>query len=90
LVEGGEQQGARAGAEIEDRPRPLVAEMGERGLDQGLAVGARHHIQARQPLRLVLGGQGADQLVQLAFEDLGQAVEGEVDAVVGHPPCGKL
>src|SRR3954469_22969971 len=47
-------------------------------------------IEAGQPLRFILGGQSADQLVQLAFEDLGEAVEGEVDAVVGHPPLREI
>src|SRR3954471_15598131 len=42
-------------------------------------------IQARQALRLVLGDERTDQLVELAFQYLGQAVEGEVDAVIGHP-----
>src|SRR3546814_5707953 len=40
-------------------------------------------IDCGQPLGFVLGNQRADQLVHLAFEDFGQAVERQVDAVIG-------
>src|SRR3546814_10520273 len=40
-------------------------------------------IDCGQPLGFVLGNQRADQLVHLAFEDFGQAVERQVAAVIG-------
>jgi hypothetical protein len=44
-----------------------------------------------QPLGLVLGDQGVDQFAQTRpGEHFGQAVEGQVDAVIGDGPCGKL
>src|SRR5687768_17063958 len=49
-----------------------------------------HVVQARQALGLVLRDEGSDQLVELAFEDFGEAVQGQVDAVVGHPALGEI
>src|SRR5688500_8992305 len=48
-----------------------------------LKGGVSGFIEAREALGFVLGGQRADQLVELAFQYLRQAVEGQVDAVVG-------
>src|SRR3546814_6594998 len=43
-----------------------------------------------QPLRLILGDQRVDQLVHLPLDDLGQAVERQVDPVVGHAPLREI
>ena len=53
IAQRGEQQGARPGAEIEHRGRPLAAEMRDRRLDQRLAVrpGHEHARTDRQPDR---------------------------------------
>jgi hypothetical protein len=41
-------------------------------------------------LRLVMGDQRIDDILELAADDGIELIEGEVDAVIGHPPCGKL
>src|SRR3546814_13329406 len=46
--------------------------------------------QPRQSLRLILGDQRVDQLVHLPLDDLGQAVERQVDPVVGHAPLREI
>src|SRR5690606_9763860 len=46
--------------------------------------------ELRKLLRLVLRAQRLDELVQLAVHDAIDLVEGEVDAVVGHPALRKV
>src|SRR4051812_3415768 len=54
------------------------------------ASASRTFIEAREALGLVLGGQGADQLVEIAFEDFGKAMQSQVDAMIGDPPLRKI
>src|SRR5688572_2006292 len=46
--------------------------------------------ELRQLLGLVLGSERRDQLVNLTIHDLVDLVEGEVDAMVGHPPLREI
>src|SRR5690606_19147778 len=46
--------------------------------------------QRSQLLGLMLGTQCADQFVEVAFHDLTQLVQGEIDAVIGDPPLREV
>jgi hypothetical protein len=49
-----------------------------------------HRADVGQQLRLVIGDQRGDDLVELAHHHPVELVERQVDAVVGDAPCGKL
>src|SRR5207237_474276 len=54
------------------------------------ARASRTLIEARQAFRLILGDEGAQQFVELALQNLGEAMQGQVDPMVGHPPLREI
>ena len=78
MIERGEQQGAGAGAEIEDAARSAGAgEMIDRGLDQRLAVGARDEyagadLQVDRPEGAGAGEIGDRLVARAAVDECGE------------------